>query len=424
MIMKRLKKETQDDHLRLESLPYFKALIAHQLPLECYVKQLRALAVVHGVLENELAALEDQRVSAVWENGLRKLSLLEEDLAFFTPRVIFDAPSPIGVALAMAEKIRLRRLEAPLTLLGYLYVLEGSTLGNNMHQPDISATFHLSGFNGCRYYSSYQDQVKAHWKRFSEQFKTALEDPSLHDAVIEAAHEAFSGLESLYTALYPLGKSEKLFHVTRINPEAGNHPIPEDEREIQAALKASQRAWNVFPYYGQRYGTRGKRFSDSDTCWLVTLTALDPEPMQGQIDWLCRVVATRGMPTLMMEHTLRFLYDELCHAVPDNSAAYGKLAAAADRLKQNRLKWFPEAEFTSLAAAFEKAAGSDFAVIHKNTGNLLVSAVADEKNGIVGTVDALRIWLTDDKRFSRKWIGAVAETLERAIHLATGNKHP
>ena len=121
----------------------------------------------------------------------------------------------------------------------------------------------------------------------------ALNDPSLHDSILEAAHEAFHGLEVLYRALYPLEKTEKNFHVTRINPEAGNHPIPEDEREITAALKASDRGWQAFPYYALRYGDRGKRFSDSDTCWLVTLTALDPQTIQKQIDWLCRVLATR-----------------------------------------------------------------------------------------------------------------------------------
>jgi heme oxygenase len=214
-IMTRLKVETKAYHSMLESLPYFKALIAHQLPLECYVNQLRALAVIHGVLENEIATSEDTRVSAIWDNELRKLPLLEEDIAFFKPRVVSDAASSIAAALAMTEKIRLRRVENPVTLLGYLYVLEGSTLGNRMHRPDISLAFHLNG-SGCRYYSSYQEHVQGHWNQFSEKMNDALNDPSLHDLVIEAAHEAFEGLDVLYKALYPLEKNEKLFHVTHI----------------------------------------------------------------------------------------------------------------------------------------------------------------------------------------------------------------
>ena len=49
-IMTRLKEETKEYHSKLESLPYFKALIDHRLPLECYVNQLRAMAIIHSVL--------------------------------------------------------------------------------------------------------------------------------------------------------------------------------------------------------------------------------------------------------------------------------------------------------------------------------------------------------------------------------------
>ena len=90
-IMKRLRKDTKAYHSKLESLPYFKALAEHKLPLECYVNQLRALSVIHGVLENEIAAVKDKRVSLLWNDGLKKLPLLEEDLAFFKPRIVVDS---------------------------------------------------------------------------------------------------------------------------------------------------------------------------------------------------------------------------------------------------------------------------------------------------------------------------------------------
>lgn len=419
-LMSRLKKETKDFHTTLEALPYFNALIEHQLPLECYVNQLRALSVIHGVMENEISTASDKRVSAVWDDELRKLPQLEKDIAFFAPRVISDAKTSIEAAIAMTEKIRLRRIEKPHTLLGYLYVFEGSTLGNSMHRPDISKTFHLEGLNGCFYYSSYQDQVQTHWNHFSEKMNIALDDPSLHDSIIEAAHEAFNGLQVLYAALYPLEKTESTFHATRINPEAGNHPIPEDEREITAALKASDRGWEAFPYYELRYGERGKRFSDSDTCWLVTLTALDQETIQKQVDWLCRVLATRGMPTLMMEQTLRFLYEELSRIIPERATSYGKLRICADVLKESREIRIQETMLQSLACEFEQAVGTELAKKYQNTGKLLVSAVADGKNGIEGAVDALQEWLTDAGRFSTEWIRAVKKTAGKSNNHMAG----
>ena len=167
-IVSRLKEETVDSHSRIEALPYFQALVEHKLPLECYVNQLKALAIIHGVLESEIASAEDNRVADIWDDGLKKLTLLEEDLKFFAPRVASDISTSIDAAHVMTGKIRLRRIENPVTLLGYLYVFEGSTLGNSMHKPDIIATYQLDDLDGCRYYSSYQDQVSSHWHRFSK----------------------------------------------------------------------------------------------------------------------------------------------------------------------------------------------------------------------------------------------------------------
>jgi len=413
-IMDRLREETKEYHSKLESLPYFGALIHHTLPLECYVSQLRALAVVHGVMETAIAASTDERVLAVWDDGLKKSPLLEQDLAFFAHRVAPAAATSIDAALAMAGKIRLRQAENPVTLLGYLYVFEGSTLGNSMHRPDISATFHLNNLEGCRYYASYRDQVQNSWQRFMEKMNRALDDSSVHDALIEAAHEAFSGLEKLYNALYPLSKKQKSVHVAQINPEAGNHPMPEDAREIEAALLASSRAWASFPYYEQRFGERGKRFSDSDACWLVTLTHLDPEAMQQQIDWIGRVLATRGMPTLMLEQTLRILYEELVRVVPENGKNYEKLLQSADILAAARENALPEMITGKLVDEFDRTAGADLVKTFQNAGKLMVAAVADEKNGTLGAVAALKNWLMDPARFPDQWIAAANRIIQKA----------
>ena len=81
--METLKAETTAYHAKLESLPYFNELIAHRLPLECYVNQLRALSVIHSVLEEQIAASENKQIACVWEEDLRKLPQLMDDLHFF-----------------------------------------------------------------------------------------------------------------------------------------------------------------------------------------------------------------------------------------------------------------------------------------------------------------------------------------------------
>ena len=417
-IMERLRNETASYHAILESLPYFQTLIDHNLPLECYAGQLRALAIIHSTMEHEMAVSKDVRVLSVWNHRLEKLPLLEQDLAYFEPRVLADSILPIEAALAMASRIRIRQAENPVTLLGYLYVFEGSTLGNSIHVSDIKAAFHLDGPDGCRYYLSYQDQVQDRWKQFTETMNRVLDDPSLHDPVIDAAGEAFDGLKKLYQTLYPLSEKEKIFHVTQINPEAGSHPIPDDFREVQAALTASDRCRTQFPYYGLRYGKRGRRFSSSDTCWLVTLTDLDWESMLKQVDWLGKVLAARGMPRLMLEHTLRILHEELVRVIPDKAAVYEKLLTAADFMTTAGETFIPETEFLSLSRMFDHAVGAEMAEQYKNTGKLLVSSVADEASGIEGAVSALMGWMTDSRRFPQEWIDAVNRTVEMARQVA------
>ncbi len=413
-IMARLKKETGATHQLLESLPYFKTLMDHRLPLECYVAQLRALAIIHGVMESEIAACMDKQVSAVWDDGLRKLPLLEKDLELFKPRVILDFPIVIETAVMMTGKIRMRRIENPVTLLGYLYVFEGSTLGNSMHLPDISRTFHLQDLAGCLYYSSYHDQLLDNWKRFTEKMNRAMDDPSIHNAVIDSAFEAFDGLEILYQSLYPLKTGTKSTHATQINPEAGNHPIPDDEREIQAALRASGRGWREFTYYELRYGQRGRRFSDSDTCWLATLTCLDQDGVNKQVGWIGRVLATRGMPQIMLERNLRFLHEELTISVPDKAPASHKLLKAAQMLCEQRTQQIPEKEFQRMVSEFDTRVGAELAGMYKNTAELLLSSVTDEKNGMEGAVSAIQAWMTDPDRFPEQWILAVNETIQKA----------
>ena len=413
-IMTRLKAETAACHAKLESLSYFDQLIAHRLPLECYVSQLRALSIIHGVLEEQIAASANKQIVSVWEDGLRKLPMLIDDLHFFAPRYSFDNIPSIEAALSMTKKIRLRSIEQPLSLLGYLYVMEGSMLGNHMHLPDIIKNYQLGGSDGSRYYASYEKNLTTRWQQFVGKMNEILADTALHGPVVEAAHETFAGLEQLYNSLFPLKKSENTCHVARINPEAGNHPIPVEKSEIQAALDASNRCWNEYPYFAKRYGRRGKRFSDSDSCWLVTLTALEQIDLQKQVDWLCRVLAARGMPTLMMESILSYLSLELTAAIPEKKALYQKLLISADKLKEKRLKHVKEKVFKKLADEFDQSVESDMGTEYKNTGFLLVSAVVDEKNGIPGALSSLQQWLVDVGRFSSTWVAAVEQTIYKA----------
>ena len=412
-LMTLLKEETFEYHRKLESLSFFGQLINHTLPLDSYVNQLKGLSIIHSVMENELASSKDQIVTKVWDENLRKLKYLEEDIAFFAPRVPSENRSPIESALALADSIMRSAVDNPISLLGYLYVFEGSTLGNNMHQPDVSACFSLPGIEGCRYFYNYGNDLNNHWKQFSNRMNI-IDNEENQQSILKSAHDAFAGLELFYNKLYPLDKENSFRHITRINPEAGNHPIPEDEREIEAALKASDRCWNEFPYYQLRYSDRGKRFSDSDNCWLATLPDLKQHDLNKQIKWLCHVLATRGMPSVMMESNLNFLAHELKSAVPEKSDFYKKLELASEALKSSRMSLIDSSKTQKLTEEFGKQAEVAADKRFKNMGLLLVSAVVDEKSGMPGTLSALRDWLVQSDMFSEQGIKAIDTLIETA----------
>ena len=94
-VMDELKAATFLAHASLQTAPFFQALVACRLPLESYVGQLRALSVIHGVLEQALESCADERVASVWNRDMRKLPLLQDDLHYFEIRETFVPWIPI-----------------------------------------------------------------------------------------------------------------------------------------------------------------------------------------------------------------------------------------------------------------------------------------------------------------------------------------
>jgi hypothetical protein len=199
-----------------------------------------------------------------------------------------------------------------------------------------------------------------------------------------------------------------------LNPEAGNHVVTSDPREVKAARRAAQRSWAEFPYYGHRYGTRGRQFSLSDSGWLATLVDLTPGPAVEQVKWLGGVLSSRGMPQWMLERHLAILHEELSAALPESAGRYSILLLCAGELRALREAHFTPARFQALADAFEARVGEPWKRRLRGMGGILVAAVADERSGIEHAVPSLAEWACDPGRFPPEWIAAVQETLERA----------
>lgn len=187
--------------------------------------------------------------------------------------------------------------------------------------------------------------------------------------------------------------------LNRLNPSAGDVPMPDDPREIDAALRAGRITWRLVPYYRWRYGERGEAFTRSDSAWLVTLCRHPQSHVHEQLAWLGAVLSNRGMPQWLLEIHLEVLFRQLNRTVPENATAYEKLLTASFVLSEARQRRISEESVERLSKQFARDVGAPGHRWMLGTGRLLVAAVADEKAGMTHAVTSLESWLVDPKRF-------------------------
>jgi hypothetical protein len=193
-------------------------------------------------------------------------------------------------------------------------------------------------------------------------------------------------------------------HIAEINLEAGDHAMPQDPREIDLALRAAQAAWDRYPYLDQRYGERGRRFTDSDSCWLVTL-ARAPSEMSAtrSLEWLRTVLASRGLPTVILETHLRAIAARFA----EEFGVQVQFAQFLSDREAERATLFDAGGGSQMIDAFNARFGACPGLVVASVAELIVSAWVDERAGIAGAVAALRDWLIDPERFSADWIASV-----------------
>ena len=417
-LMETLKAATFTAHASLQTAPFFAALAGCQLPLESYVGQLRALLAIHAVVEQVTVDSLDDRVQSVWRADMRKLPFLRQDLQYFEPRTVADLKEAVDVTLQTIGTLRQQSLETPLALLGWLYVLEGSTLGASVVQPLVARALLLVGDEGMAYLHNYGTAARSRWADYSRRMNALALETEERAHIAQAATALFTYLEALFRALYPFQNESRAFLAASINPEAGRHPVPVDVREVQASIRAGDICWHRFPYFAARYGERGLRFARSDAAWQATLYQYPPAQILQQVQWLGRVLAARGMPTLLLQVQLEILVEELAAAIPEKRTDYEKLLSAAAALQVARSRFLSEAQAQELTVMFDCGVGPEWSAKFPNTGSLLTAAVADECGGCEKAVESLRTWMADAQQFPAAWIDAVETTLARARQLA------
>jgi heme oxygenase len=198
--VERLRAATRAWHDALETTAFATAMLSGTLPLDRYVGQLAAYREALAALEGELSRATSPSVTHVWSPDLAKLPLIEHDLRHFTHSGINPPPQARVAGRAFAEEIRRTAAADPDALLGFLYVMEGSTLGALLLHRYVSEAYRLTVPYGLAYYGSGD---RARWASFTIRLSEALTDPGTEARVVAAAGRAYHHTASVAEALAP-----------------------------------------------------------------------------------------------------------------------------------------------------------------------------------------------------------------------------
>lgn len=181
-----------------------------------------------------------------------------------------------------------------------------------------------------------------------------------------------------------------------------------------ASIHAAERCMERFPYLGARFGLRGDAFARTDSGYLTTLIRFPKDYVVDQVQWLARVLSSRGMPRWLMEVHLEVLEAELTKSIPGNRDDHNKLLDAAAGLRSERQSIVSQQAFDALVAEFAQTGGNAI----PNFGGLIVSAVCDEICGIDAAVSSITHWLETSSPVPHDDQNAVARLIARTRQIA------
>lgn len=406
-LRERLKTETATLHDELEALPFFEALRAGTLPKPSMVSFLRSLAIIHAILERELSQTSNEQVFQLGMNTYTKVPLIMADIQALGGEAVPSVTSAIQMSLEYGNEMLTHAID-PFTLIGPAYVLEGSQNGGIILKKDMARCFQLHE-EQVSYFGCYGSGNSAHWGSIEKLLNSMELGVDQTDKAVQSAVQCFQRLKMICSALHPYADGGLKHHVAAYNFEAGDHAMPQDPREVYLALRAGQAAWERYPYLGQRFGDRGKRFTQSDSCWLVALTQMSDEAVTMSLDWLRTVLASRGIPTVILANHLRAISQSLAAELGEKAerrTRFDPFLASLDT-KREALRGAPH--FSRLVRQFDQQFNECDGLKVDSAAELIVSAWIDEHSGLSGALPAIRDWFDDAGRFSAAWNATVGE---------------
>lgn len=187
-ILKKIKEATRPHHDRIEQNVWTKGIINNTISKEGYIRLLGKFYGFYVVCEEKI------QDSIYWQQqnfaieARKKIPLLEQDLVCFgytrnqikSLEVCTDIPTLDHIA----------------QFLGFLYVVEGSTLGGQVLSRQLQKKFTFTSHKGACYFNSYgKENLKEMWMAFrAVLLKYVKENPAQEKEIIYTAQMTFDKL--------------------------------------------------------------------------------------------------------------------------------------------------------------------------------------------------------------------------------------
>lgn len=182
IFLQELRSATAPYHLQLEKNKYAKAIVGTGVTLEDYAAYLIKMygvvfsfeQKVYPLLADIFDDLDTRLKSKLILEDLASLNIPTEQIPTIEPhdleRFAIDIPSAIGA----------------------MYVMEGSTLGNNMLQKHLHKIIGTPIDGKLAYFTAYGDANGQKWKSFIERMWLYIAETNCGKQVIKSAIEGFS----------------------------------------------------------------------------------------------------------------------------------------------------------------------------------------------------------------------------------------
>lgn len=387
-----LRNATARAHGELEATEVAHRLREGSIAREAYADYLRAVAVLVASLR-----------TAIRRHGPTDLAHLLPTLEDWAERLAVDIRALAGddptanegaqtAVLQFMQKAYGELGHGSEWLYGVLYVLHGSHNGNRQVAQAIRRGLDLGGGPGTSYLGATEGEPAA-WRSFKALLDERLTSEEQHRSAAAGAAEAFECFRQVFHALEDPGG--RRVRASAINPEAGDHPVPDDPRLARVAAEVGRAAHLAFGYLVRRYGGRGEAFARSDGVWMVTLLDMPEDRAQGRVDWLARLLSSRGVPSLCLEHHLEQLHHALWEAGALGGRGSSRLLALSRHVGAARRAAIPEEQWASIV-------DTPVPALDPLGAATLVSAVVDQQSGLAKCADSMARWIETESSLERR----------------------